>query len=223
MNKKYSQIVETMLENLSISTLVMEALESTVDSPDEIEQIMDDADAMIDFIKNISRRTFFQALPLTLQSDLTEVINFLSESVREKEYLSSNRLTVPENMIVSPALVTTESVAKMFEIALCRYLIFTSIFFSHVAENHKEDYDELPSERREDIRNILLEIADFEPFIKNQEEYAKISFEEYANVHFTSYEDDLENAEREALGLNVDEVNYASNVVGFGDFDTEGF
>lgn len=222
MNKKYSLLVETMLENVTIATLVMEALESTVESPDEIEQIIDDADAMIDFIKNITRKTFFQGLPSLLQTELSEVANFLAESVREKEYLASNRLTVPENMIIDPKLVTIESVAKIFEIALCRYLTFICVFFTNVVQDHADEYNELPDERKEEVQQILLEVSEFNTFRDHDEEYLKISFEDYAKVHFVSFEDDLDAAEKEALGIESDK-GYASNVASFGDgdFDTD--
>lgn len=213
------QLVKTMKENIIMGNMLMDTLEETINNPDEIEQIIDDADATIEFIKNIARKTFFQKLPTAMQTELTEVINFLAEAVREKEYIASNRLTVPENMIIDPERITVESVAKIFEIALCRYLTFAGILYTDVVKNHAEEFEKLDEDQKEAIQDVIANMANFEPLMERNRDYMKISFEEYASVHFVSYEDDLASAEEEALEENSN--SYAKNVIGFGDFTIE--
>ena len=208
--KKHSYLISTMLENVSIATMIMELLESITDSTDEIEQIMDDSDALVDYIRSITRKTFFQGLPDALQTDLVEVANFIGESVREKTFISSNRLSVPDDMLARPSTVTTDSVAKLFEIALIRYLNFTCMFFSDIYENHSEELEGLSEDKKDEIREILDEITSFELFTEKVRDYAKINFEEYINVHFVSYEESLDMEEQELL----------TGVASFEDFQT---
>lgn len=216
-------LVKTFIENTSIAPLVLELFELIVESPEEVEQIIDDSSAMVECIQTISGDTFFQRnICDELRAEISEVANFVSEAARQKDFLMSNKLTIPSNMLADPGAVSLESLAHLFEIGLCRYLTFVELYYAFIRKEYPEVLESIDKDRLKSLLTIISEIGDSEILQERRPDHLKESFEELVNVRFVSYEDTMRGAEVEANmameGASEEEIDAAVEVAMASDY-----